>query len=65
MISRIMLSLRKAADSRQEGWTLGGPATNGSDLPSMIFFRPERALIRTDTDGIVLDTYPDSQTATR
>ena len=64
MISRIMLSLRKVADSRQGDWTLGGPTTNGSDLPSMEFFRPERAPIRTDTDGIALDTYIDSQMAT-
>ena len=40
MVSRIMLSLRKAADLQQEGWTLGKLPGNRTDQRSMVFARP-------------------------
>lgn len=40
MISRTMLSLKKAADSHQEGWSLVDPTANGTGFPSIKFLRP-------------------------
>ena len=58
MISRIMLSLRKAADSQhQKGWSLGGP----SDFQSKMFSRPQRDPSE-EEPGMQLVVYPMSQT---
>ncbi|KAF9790730.1 hypothetical protein BJ322DRAFT_409972 [Thelephora terrestris] len=60
MISRIMLSLKKAADSQRNGWSLGEPSASGAGLPAMRFFSPQRDLGRKDSDQIPLDTYSES-----
>ena len=59
MISRLMLSLKKAADSQQNGWTLGEPSVNGNNLQSIKFYRPPQAT--TFGDDILLDTHPESR----
>jgi len=46
MVSRIMLSLKKAADLQQNPWSLADPTANGADLQSMKFFHP-----MSDTNG--------------
>ena len=56
MISRIILSLRKAADSRQKGWSLAQPNTNSANPRSMKFFRPAKSAIWKKDDNIPLDT---------
>jgi len=61
MISRIMLSLRKAADSRQGDWSLLTTPT-GSDLPrGVMIFRTRKGTNEREGD-IPLDTFPESQT---
>jgi hypothetical protein len=40
MISRIMLSLRKAADPRQREWSVAEPTAYDRDIQSMRFLRP-------------------------
>ena len=64
MISRIMLSLKEAADFEQEDWSLGGLSTNGNDLQSIKFFRP-RVGASSGEDGIPLDTYLESHVVIR
>jgi len=58
MISRIMLSLRKAADLQQNAWSLAEPTADDTDFQNIRFFRPER---RTDgasqSDDVLLDTF--------
>ena len=56
MISRIMLSLKKAADSRQKGWSLGEPTADTTNFQGMTFFRPARDM-NTKRDDVPLDTY--------
>ena len=56
MISRIMLSLRKAADSQQKVWSLGEPI----DVRSKKFFRPQTGPNGMEAE-IPLSTYPKSQ----
>ena len=62
MISRIMVSLKRAADSQQRAWSLTDPTVTGPNLQSMKFFKP-----RGNTDerqhDIPLDTYTESQIA--
>ena len=41
MVSRIMISLRKAADPQRGDWSLVDPAANGVSLRSMRFARPQ------------------------
>ncbi|KAF9790805.1 hypothetical protein BJ322DRAFT_1170204 [Thelephora terrestris] len=60
MISRIMLSLKKAADSQRNDWSLGEPSASGAGLSAMKFSRPRRGLGRMDSDEIPLGTYPES-----
>lgn len=59
MISRMILSLRKAVDPQQKGLSLQEPATNMTNLSDIRFFRPRR-----DTNGrkseMPLDIYPRS-----
>lgn len=62
MISRIMLSLKKASHLPQNCWSLVGPTTNGAGLRSMEFRRPRRG-IDARADGIQLGAYRESQTA--
>ena len=64
MISRIMLSLKKVADSQLRGWSLGEPSTNGRDFRSIKFFRP-RVAANSEEDSIPLDAYPESQIVTQ
>ena len=59
MISRLMLSLKKAAESQQNGWSLGDPSVGGNDPQSLKFYRPQRAT--TFGDDIQLDAHPESQ----
>jgi len=67
MISRIMLSLRKAANMPQEAWSLMGPATHATDFRSIKFFHPRKVTTERSGDEIPLDTVtcPESSTATR
>ena len=44
MISRIMLSLRKAAEQQQGGWSLTEPSVNHVNLRSLKFFRPQKVI---------------------
>lgn len=60
MISRIMLSLRKVADSLQNGWSLGEPSTGIIHTQGMNFLRPQKTLNTSNTEDIQLDTYADS-----
>ena len=64
MISRIMLSLRKAADSQQNGWTLGASSMIGTSQPSMRFFN-SRTGPNWKGEEIPLDTRMESQMETR
>jgi hypothetical protein len=58
MISRIMLSLRKAADKMKDGWSLGEPTITTTDLQSLNFFRQGKGF---DTkDDIPVDMYFES-----
>ena len=66
MISRIMLSLRKAADQKAGTWSLGGPPANSTNLPTMDFVRPRQSGTNIMGDGDVpLDTDLASQMETR
>ena len=58
MISRLMLSLKKAADSEQTSWSLGQPSVSaGIDFRSMAKFSYPQKGISGIEDGISLDTY--------
>ena len=61
MISRLMLSLKKAAGTQQTGWSLGEPSVSamGSNFQSIKFFH-SREGTNGKEDGIPLDTYSDS-----
>ena len=59
MISRLMLSLKKTADSQQNGWSLGEPSVNATNLQSIKFFRPPRVI--TVDDDIPLETQAESE----
>ena len=50
MTSRIILSLKKAMDPQQDGWSLAGPPRNSRALPSMNFARPRSTLNERDGD---------------
>jgi hypothetical protein len=56
MVSRIMLSLKKAADSQQKGWSLAEPTVNDTNYRSMKFFRPANGANEKKDDDIPLDT---------
>lgn len=56
MVSRMMLSLRKAADPELNDWSLGQPPTTSSNLQSISFFRPRRGTTR-GGDDVLLDTH--------
>ena len=56
MISRIVLSLKKAVRSQQGGRVLGEPAPGGTDLQNMKFVRPRRG-ISGEEDSIPLDSH--------
>ena len=58
MISRIMLSLRKAVDKQQNGWSLAMTKGTGAGLE---FFQP-RSASSVREDGIPLHTYIESRT---
>ena len=57
MISRIMLSLRKAADEQQSGWSLGVPTMASTNFRSIKFLQQRRGP-NGDKDDIPLDTLP-------
>lgn len=59
MISRMMLSLRKAADPERNDWSLGEPSSNLSQLQSIKFFSPRWGTTGRG-DDITLDTYTES-----
>ena len=56
MVSRIMLSLREAADSPQGFWSLVAPSTTITDLQSIQFFRPSKGM-HGKRDDVPLDTF--------
>ena len=60
MVSRIMLSLKKAADSQERAWSLTEPTAAGPSLRSMKFFKPPRGTDEMQ-DDIPLDTFTGSQ----
>ena len=60
MISRIMLSLKKAADSQQKPWTLTQPSMAGSNFQSAKFANTQQDPNERQ-DDIPLDTYAESQ----
>jgi hypothetical protein len=65
MISRIMLSLKKAADSQQKAWTLTEPTMTGPSFQNLKFFKPRRAANERQRETIPLHTFAESQTVTR
>jgi len=66
MISRLMLSLKKAADPRRGEWSFGEPPTNSTNLPNIQFARPRGGANANATGGdVAFDTRLGSQTATR
>ena len=64
MISRLMLSLKKAADPQRGEWSFGEPPANSTNLPTIQFARPRNAVNATGGD-IPFDTHFGSQMATR
>jgi hypothetical protein len=64
MVSRIMLSLKKAADPRKGDWSLAQPTMNDKDLQSAIFFRTQ-GLPNGEQDDVLLETILEAQTETR
>ena len=63
MISRMILSLRKAADSRQNSWFGNEERTTSSTGRNNVrYSRLERDSDEEDTDDILFDTYHESQT---
>jgi hypothetical protein len=61
MVSRIMFSLRKAAESQRDGLSLGAQTTTGVDFQSMKFLHHRRGSSGGE-DGVPgLDTYLESQ----
>ena len=50
MVSRIMLSLRKAADHQERNWSIAEPTAADRNLQSMKFFRPPNGTGETQDD---------------
>ena len=65
MISRIMLSLKKAADLKGGNWSLGGQPANSTNLPTMDFARPRSGTNIMSEGDVPLDSRLESHTATR
>ena len=64
MISRIMLSMKKAAYSPQKDWPVVEQPASGTNFHSINFFRPQR-VSNERGDNIPLDTYRESSTVAR
>lgn len=62
MVTRIMISLRKAAASQEGGWSLGELPENCSDLRGMEFVYPRTAGTE---DAALHSVHLESQTAIR
>ena len=60
MTTRIMLSLRKAADLRRGDWSILEPPSYGSGTAGMKFLRPQK-VTNERKDDIMLSTYIDSE----
>ena len=60
MISRLMLSLKKAADPQRGEWSFGDRPANSTNLPTIQFARPRNGPNVTEGD-VPLDTQPGSQ----
>ena len=58
MVSRLMLSLKKAAGS-QVAWSLAEPSVNNPNLETISFFHSREDTSKRD-DGILLNTYSES-----
>lgn len=56
MTSRIILSLRKAADLQRDDLSLGVPSTGSAPFQTLKFCSPRRDLTATDSNDISLDT---------
>ena len=65
MISRLMLSLKKAADPQGGEWSFGERYANSTNLPTIQFARPRGGAANATEGGITYETRPGSQTATR
>lgn len=64
MISRLMLSLKKAADPQRGTWSFGGPPTSSTNIGAMSFARPQSGGNANGTEGdIHLETQLESQLA--
>lgn len=61
MISRIMFSLKKAADSQRKGWSLVQPTVAETTVEFPRFWRSTTGV----RDDAALDTHIESQIATR
>lgn len=59
MISRLMISLKKAATSTERGWNFGEPATHAT----MKF--AERRSVLTKSDDMRLDTFTSTHEGTQ
>ena len=58
MISRIMLSLKKAADSSLSGWSIMQETANDNTFPSKLMFNtPPRSTVKGEGIAIPLDTF--------
>jgi len=58
MVSRLMLSLRKAAESQHENWTLGGISANlSTNTGGVEFFRPRMGTISREDGALPLHAY--------
>jgi len=57
MISRIMLSLRKAAGTQEDTWSLMGPISTGANFQSIQFLSTQRGTTWRE-DDIPLETFP-------
>ena len=64
MISRLMISLRKAADPQGAEGTVEGRPVNSTNLPTMEFVSPRGRAIGSEGD-IPLDAHLESQIATQ
>ena len=64
MISRLMLSLRKAVDEQQNRWSLTASSTIGANAQSVMFFR-SRMGPNGKGEDVPLDTYLESQVRIR
>jgi len=57
MISRIMLSLKKAADSQQKAWTLTEPTMSGPGFQNLKFLKPGGDANERQHEAIPLQTF--------